>query len=175
MNNVLFKLRRAMIGNHSVLLNASIRAEAAELAERLLAMLSSFVQHIDASGSPRTITSIDQWVSNTENGLNRFKLIQEIFVKTITLKYQLPLSSCYYELHYPTPSEGHLIEDSEEEPGAQVEFYFAPAILEYEPEMFEERKNGIISLFGEQKFVRVTEAERKQARVVSKAVARFYE
>ncbi|KAF2187998.1 hypothetical protein K469DRAFT_748794 [Zopfia rhizophila CBS 207.26] len=150
-----------------------IEKEADYLACRLLCMLSSVIARRDRPGDSRPLKTADDWIHSTKNGRSRFKLIVELFTHCIKLKGKLPLSDYYYELHYPTSSEGRFIAARPEDYNREIHFCFAPAILEYEPKMFQRTEYSASAVFGEQIIIRTTDAQRKESRVVCPAVVTF--
>jgi hypothetical protein len=119
------------------------------------------------------LETADDWINSTRHPRWRFKLIVELFVSCIKLRDRLPLSGYYYEVFYPTSVESRFIAACPEEYDGGIQFCYAPAILQYEPEIFQREENGTSALFGEQNFIRATVAQRKESIVVCPAVVTF--
>jgi len=94
-------------------------------------------------------------------------------VSCIKLKDRLPLSGYFYEVFYPTPGESRFIEACPEECDGGIQFCYAPAILQYESDIFRKKENGTSAFFGEHSFVRATIAQRAESIVVCPAVVIF--
>jgi hypothetical protein len=94
-------------------------------------------------------------------------------VSCIKLKDRLPLSGYFYEVFYPTSAESRFVEACPEEHDGGTQFCYAPAILQYEPNIFQRKENGMSALFGGQNFIRATVAQRAESIVVCPAVVTF--
>jgi hypothetical protein len=83
------------------------------------------------------LRTADDGIKYTKNGLSLFNVLSEIFRRCIKLKHRLSLSKYDYEVYFPASLESRFISTELEDQGRQIKFCFAPAILEYDPEMFE--------------------------------------
>lgn len=86
----------------------------------------------------------------------------------------LPLSEQYYELYFPASSESYFVSNDPEDRDRKIKFCFAPAILEYDPEIFEMAGPGGCGLFGEKNFIHATNEQRRSSRIVCRADAVFH-
>lgn len=119
----------------------------------------------------------EDWIGSTRNGRQRYKLIQRLFESCIKLKNKSRLSQYFYEIHYPASFDCRFVEAEyqpfEEQHNGQRRFCLAPAILEYEPKLFQRLGSGSGALFGEQNYIRASDEQREECRTVCKALVTF--
>jgi len=101
-----------------------------------------------------------------------------LFESCIKLKDKSRRSEFFYEIHYPAPFDCRFVrveyQPIEERNSGQRPFCLAPAILEYEPKLFQRSGSGSGALFGEQNFLRASDEQRKECRVVCEALVTFH-
>jgi hypothetical protein len=162
--------------NRQDILKPIIAKEADTLVRRLLCLLSWLIRRSSISGDLRPLETADDWIGSTRNGQRRYKLIQRLFESCIKLKDKSRLSQYFYEIYYPTSFDGQFVEAEpfEEQNYGQRCFCLAPAVLEYDPKLFQRLGSGSGGLFGEQNYIRASDEQRKECRVVCKALVTFH-
>ena len=153
-------------------LQSIVRIEAEERARQLLRVLSLYIKRSESSHDHRPLKTSEDWIKTTKNGRSRFKLIVELFVSCIKFRDSLKMSEHYYELYYPTSSEIQFMETDANPDGdsRNIDFYFAPAILQYESNIFRDIKTVGSILLGHRNVVRATDEQRTESKVICPAV-----
>jgi hypothetical protein len=148
--------------------------EAKILARDVLCMLSKILQRSKSLGDNRPLQTADDWIQHTDNGVARFHALVELFRRGIWLKHMLRLSEYCYELYFPAESESWFMSTDPGDQGRKIKYCFAPAIVEYAPEVFDMAKHDILVLCERENIVHATKKQRKEGRIVCLAVGIFF-
>ncbi len=162
-----------LIRDRPSMLNSTIAREAEIFTNRLFCMLSSVLRRSNNSGDLPPLKAAEDWIITTKSGRTHFKYVQSLFAACIQLRNRLPLSECYYEIHYPASVESQFLEGEPGDHNREIEFCLSPAVLEFDPKMFSRGNIGASVMPGEQNFIHGTDEQRKQSRVVCPARVTF--
>jgi hypothetical protein len=145
------------------------------LARDVLCMLSAIIQRSKSLSDNRPLQTADDWIQHTNNGVARFHAFVELFRQGIWLKHMLRLSEYCYELYFPAESESWFMSTDLEDQGRKIKYCFAPAIVEYAPQVFGIAKHDISVFCERENIVHATHEQRKKGRIVCLAVGIFLE
>jgi hypothetical protein len=136
-------------------------------------MLSVLLKRKETTEIQGFLRTVEDWIHHTPLGVSRFKCVKQLFDRSIKLRNLFAMSEYLYELQYPTCADTRFMNLDTEDLGKKVQFCFAPAILEYEPDPSQRAEWGVNAVIGSQRFISATPERRQDSRLAHPAVVKF--
>ncbi|MCJ1474832.1 hypothetical protein MMC13_003492 [Lambiella insularis] len=153
--------------------------QAEDLACRLVAALEPLSVYTKAV-RPKHVS--ENWLVARKSGPELYKIIVQIFHVSLKLKASLPSTGYYYEVFVPEPGAAFQTSFMTTETGELlpsenfiVQVCVISGVIAYSVDIFQSSEKTAEDLFGPQRFIKASEAERLLGRVVRPAIVRTFE